>query len=311
MTTDAARESGPPPMASRDLWTTIIVIAATWGTAFGFIRVLATDGVPPLAIAALRALGTAAVLLLWFVATRRTIRIDRATARHMAVLGLLNGLVPNFLTALALDRIASAPAALLQASTPLFAAVAAHLALPAERLSLRAVAGLSAGFLGVFLLAGPQAVLGGSASAVGASGMLGAALSYALATVYLRWTRPPDPVSIALGQQAFAAAPATALVLLTEPVGVWALNGFDWACVAGLAVVATALPIVLYFRLVARAPAGKAASVQYLLPVAATVYGVTLLHERLPPNALVGGAVVLLGVWVVNTRPKPTVGGRQ
>ena len=219
----AAGDDATAGPGAKALWAYILVIAATWGTSFAFIKVAAAAGAPPLLIAALRGLLTALVLAAWFAATRRALVLDRASVRHMAVLGILNGLVPNVLTAVALDEIASAPAALIQASTPLFVALLAHLALPGERLLRRSVAGLAMGFAGVFLLVGPQAALGGRASAVGGGAMLGAALSYALSTVYLRRTRPADPAAIALGQQVFAALPATALVLLTQPLGVWAL----------------------------------------------------------------------------------------
>ena len=72
----------------------------------------------------------------------------------------------------------------------------------------------------------------------------------------------------------------------------------SWLAFAGLAVIATALPMELYFKLIALAPAGKAASVQYVLPLAATVYGLALLGEAVPAHAVLGGAVVLMGVWV-------------
>ncbi len=297
------------------LWAYILIIAATWGTSFAFMKVIAAADTPPIVIAALRGLMTGAILAVWFACNGQNFPLDRRSIRHMAVLGMLNGLVPNVLTAVALTEIDSAPAALIQASTPLMVAVLAHFLLPGERLAGWSAAGLPLGFAGVFLLVGPENIAGGHVSAAGGAAMLGAALSYATSTIYLRLTKPSDPAAIALGQQIFATAPATGLALVAHPLAAWAIPPASWLAFAGLAAVATALPIVLYFRLVALAPVGKAASVQYVLPLAATVYGVFLLGEAVPVHAFLGGALVLMGVWVVSTgyvnrRSKQEIGRR-
>lgn len=296
-----ARPTANSVLSPAAIWLYIVVIAATWGTAFGFMRFVVVEGTPPLVVAALRGLMTGGVLALWLVATQGRVRLDRINLRHAAVLGVTNGLLPNVLNAVALGEIASAPAAMILASTPLFVAMAAHAVVGGERLTGRSLAGLGLGFAGVFLLVGPEEVLAGRASLLAAVALLGAAMSYAATTVYLRRTRPADPLALSFGQQMFAGVSATALALVTEPIPVWALPGSSWIALIGLAAVATALPRVLYFRLASFAPVGKAASVSYVIPLAATLYGVLLLGETLPPGALVGGAVVLLGVWVVNT----------
>ena len=300
-----ARTAADPTLSPTAIWVYLLVIGATWGTSFGFMRFVVVEGAPPLVIAALRGFLTAVVLALWLVATRGRIRLDRANLRHAAVLGITNGLLPNMLNAVALGQIASAPAAMLLASTPLFVALAAHAALAGERLTRRSVAGLGLGFAGVILLIGPAEIVAGRASLSAAMALLGAAVSYAVSTIYVRRVRLADPAAVSFGQQMVAGASAMVLALVMEPLGAWALPGSSWIALAGLAVVATALPGVLFFRLASVAPAEKSASVSYLIPLAATIYGVVLLGEAVPSNALAGGVVVLLGVWIVNATKVP------
>src|SRR4051812_1976863 len=98
----------------------LLALAAVWGASFLFIRV-AVDDLGPVALADARLL-LAAVALVPFVglATRMTVPL-----RRYVLLGVLNAALPFTLIALAETRIDASLAAILNASTPLFAAVVA------------------------------------------------------------------------------------------------------------------------------------------------------------------------------------------
>ena len=103
------------------LWVYLLVISACWGSGFLFIKI-AVQTIPPFAIATARGFISASAIALWFILARRRFTPDRRHIRHMIVLGAVNGFIPNAMTAMAMTRIDSALAAMIQAASPLIVA---------------------------------------------------------------------------------------------------------------------------------------------------------------------------------------------
>ena len=202
------------------------LIAATWGTAVLFIKMAMTQGVPPFALAALRG-GIAGIGIgAWLLAVGRPLAFaEWRECRHALVLGVCNGLIPNVMLALALTRIDSAPAALIQASTPLIVTALALIFLPGEKSTPRHYIGILLGLAGVALLIGADAILAADSSAIGALLVAAAACSYAISAVYIRITRPKDPAVTAFGQQVVATSAALTLTAIFEPTNTWSYYG--------------------------------------------------------------------------------------
>jgi drug/metabolite transporter (DMT)-like permease len=74
-----------------------------------------------------------------------------------------------------------------------------------------------------------------------------------------------------------------------------------------LGIVGTAIAFVVYYRLIGEVGAGKAALVTYLAPGVAIVYGALILGETVRPLAVVGLAMILVGVAMAarGRRPRP------
>ena len=281
-----------------------------WASGFLFIK-LTGGAVPPLALAACRGGFGAAALALWFVATRRSLRPRGREWRDWAVLGTLNGWGPNVLTAFALTQVTAPLAAMIQASGPIMVAVMAHAVFAEERLSPRRALGVGVGFGGMGVLLGPAA-LAGEASLPGALAMLCTALSYAFGSLYVRSIPGAEPARLALGQQLFSAGPALALALLVSGGAAFAGVGSNLAPLLALGVVATALPIALYMRLVRAAGPTRASMTGYLLPLWVAILAFVILGESVGPREALGGLVILVGVALVSLpnrlRPGPTQG---
>ena len=77
---------------------------------------------------------------------------DLGVSRHF------NGWLPNVLVAFALTEIATAPAAMIQASSPLIVALFSHLLFVDERLTPQRFVGVLVGFIGMGILIGPAAM---------------------------------------------------------------------------------------------------------------------------------------------------------
>lgn len=73
----------------------------------------------------------------------------------------------------------------------------------------------------------------------------------------------------------------------------------EWALVLGIAIVATAIPILAFFMAVATIGASRTSIVSTFEPVATVVLGVILLGEPLSLGTFLGGIAVVTGVLLV------------
>ncbi|MFC4170960.1 DMT family transporter [Microvirga sp. GCM10011540] len=291
----AALPSAPTPVF---LVANLIACSMLWSTSFLFIKL--SGEVNPFVLAATRGLLGASALASWFAVQARSIRPERGEWRHWAILGALNGWVPNVLVAFALTQIGTAPAAMIQASGPLIVAVLAHLLFADERLTARRLAGVLVGLAGMGILIGPAALPDSGLSPWGALAMVATALSYATANLYVRSIRHADPARLALGQQICSGLPATVLALAIAGPSAFAAVPPSAAPLVALGIVSTALPILLFMRLIRRAGPTRASMVGYLQPVWTATLAVLFLGETIGVREMIGGAVVLTGVALVS-----------
>ncbi|MET7244566.1 DMT family transporter [Methylobacterium sp. EM32] len=296
------------PISNRPMtpseWGLLLGLSVLWGGSFFFVGV-ALRALPPLTLVSLRVGLAAAILAL--VLRLRGIPMPRGASVWLAFLGaaFLNNAVPFCLIAWGQTHIASGLAAILNATTPLFGVLVAHVLTDDERLTPNRLAGVLAGLAGVAVMVGPSVLagLGGEALAQGA--VLLAALSYAFAGIYGRRFKRMGipPLSAAAGQVAAA-------TLLLGPVALavdrpWTLAAPPVAAVAaviGLAALSTALAYVIFFRLLASAGATNLMLVTFLIPVSALLLGALVLGEPVVPRQLLGMALIGLGLVAIDGR---------
>lgn len=72
-----------------------------------------------------------------------------------------------------------------------------------------------------------------------------------------------------------------------------------WAMLA-LALLSTGLAYLIYFRLIAEIGATRTLTVEFLVPVFASLWGEIFLGERLAAGVIAGGALILLGCAIVS-----------
>lgn len=82
-----------------------------------------------------------------------------------------------------------------------------------------------------------------------------------------------------------------------------AASPLDWLCIAYLGILATGLAYYWYYRGIQAIGASRAGIFINLVPVFAVALGFLLLNEPLGLSLLVGGSMVVGGVWLTN-RPK-------
>jgi drug/metabolite transporter (DMT)-like permease len=219
-------------------------------------------------------------------------------------MGLLNNALPFTLIVWGQTHVASGVASVINAATPLFGVVLAHLVTDDEKMTGNRVTGVVAGFAGVAVMMGGALHAGGGAL-WGELACLAAALCYACSGLYGRRFRTMGlaPVVTATGQLAMASLVLLPVALVVDRP--WTLPAPSMAVVAavlGLAAVSTAFAYVLFFRLLATAGATNLMLVTLLVPVSAVLLGVLFLAETLTLRQLAGMGLVGLGLVAIDGR---------
>ncbi len=285
-------------------WAMLLGLSLIWGGSFFFNKVL-LGAFEPLTIV----LGRTGIAALALVAVIRISggRLPRRWAawRVFAGMSLLNNLVPFALILWGQKHIASGLAAILNATTPLFAAVLAHM-LTGERLTAQRLAGVLIGVAGVAVMMGPDLIAEGLGGDVLAQlAVLAAALSYGIASLYGRRLAALaiPPQSAAAGQLIISTLVVLPLVAAVDQPWNLPMPGWEvWAALAGISLLSTAFGYVIFFRLLSGAGGVNASLVTLLVPVSALLLGTLVLKEAFTVRQAAGMAVILLGLAIIDGR---------
>jgi drug/metabolite transporter (DMT)-like permease len=287
------------PMAGQD-WGMLLGLALVFGSAFSFVK-LALESYGPLTVALLRvALGA---LILAAVAVFRGRALPRGAGIWLSllVMGALNNAIPFGLICWGQTHIESGLTAILNATTPIFTVLAAHVA-GQERLSPRRLAGVALGFLGVAVLIGPRSLSHLDPADLAEIAVLLAAVSYAGAGI---WGRRLStlPIEVAAGGMLTGAALLLlpAALILEHPWRVLPSTA-SLGAIAALGALSTAVAYLLYFRLLRRVGPTNLLLVTFLLPVVALILGAAFLGERVEPRDLAGLLLILGGLAAIDGR---------
>jgi len=271
------------------------IAAALWGASYMFIKVALDDDVSEGAIIFIRtALGAAVLVPLALRAGALRPLLERGWWN--VVIAGLQVIVPFALITWGENKVPSALAGILVASSPLFIALLAIRLDSAERARGWSLVGVLLGMAGVVLLFGVD-LSGDGDTLVGGLMILGAALSYALAALVVkrRFTGVPS-VGVAASTIALSAVAYLPLAVLTWPTST---PGADTiASLLALGAGGTGIAFLLYYALIAEYGPARAAVIAYIAPAFAVVYGVVLLDESLTVGTIAGLLLILAGSWL-------------
>lgn len=291
-----------PGMGGRE-WGMLLTLAALWGSSFFFFKVLVAE-LPPFTVV-LGRVGLAAIILnLWLVLRRDFMPPSLRLWSAFIIMGLLNNVIPFSLIAFGETRISSGVASILNATTPLFTVLVAHVLTGNEKLTRGKVAGVVTGFCGVAVLIGQDALAGlGSADMTGEAVCLLGALSYAFAGIYGRRFKGVPPIKVATGQVTGSTLVLIPLVAFVDRP--WRLpwpSEAAWGALVGIALLCTVLAYILYFRILAAAGVTNLLLVTFLVPVSAILLSVFVLGETWSPRDVLGMALIAAGLAFIDGR---------
>ena len=281
-------------------WLRLLILSLVWGGSFIFFRILAAQ-LPPLTTVFSRTLiGTLAVLVFMRV-DKTPLIIPRSQVPKLALLGLINCVLPFTLYAWGETRVSAGVASIINATTPMFTLLVAGLVFRNDKLTGGRIAGVLCGMAGVAVVVGPDVLLG--ADTLGEIACLLAPLSYGFAFQVGRRITGLTPPALACAQLGMAT-----LLIFPLMVGIdqpWNLPSpplSGWLAIAGLGVLSTGFAYVVYFRVLASAGPTNLSLVTLLVPVSAVLLGWGVLSEPMAPRAAGGMALIAVGLAAIDGR---------
>ncbi len=283
-------------------WALLVALALLWSVSFIFIKVGAQE-IPILTLVLLR-VGLAALLLnVVVIAGRRAYPTRIAVLASYLVMGLLNNVFPFVLIVFATARLGAGSASILNATTPIFTLIVAHLATRDEKITPAKLAGILLGLAGVAAMTDVDAMIGLGGDFIAVAAMLAATFSYGLSAVYGRRFRRIDPIVSATCQLSASTLVLLPIALLYDQPFALPLPGLAAiASVVGLALLSTALAYVIFYALIARAGGTNTMLVTLLIPVGGVFLAWALLSEPFTLAKAAGMTLIGLGLVVIDGR---------
>lgn len=293
-------------------WGLLGLLSIFWGGSFFFVEIALRD-FRPFTLVFLRVTLAAAILMAVVHLRGQRMPASLRAWGAFLVMGALNNAIPFSLIVWGQTRIESGVASILNATTPIFTVLLAHLLTTDERLTLRKFLGVLLGFAGVTTMLQPELNGGFSWRGVGQLAVLGAAVCYALSGIFAKRLKKTSPVVNSAGMLACAALMMLPLALAVDFPWPGAPSLEATAAVGAIAVVSTAVAYLLYFRILASAGATNVLLVTFLIPISALLLGVGVLGEVIHAMEWIGMGCIFGGLMVIDGRLLDVVrrGGRQ
>ena len=291
-------------MASRFTLGAIFgMLCAIWGSTWLVIRI-GLESTPPFFAAAMRFALAVVVLIPLMIWRRSKFPRGRTEWALVAFVGVfLYAGDYGFIYWGEGNGVASGLSAVLFSTFVLQTAVAAHVLLPAERLTAQKIAGIGLGFAGILL------IFRNELSSVGvgtAFPMLAIVLAATCAAVSAgaakRWGHDTDPISFTGLSMVVGTAGLAAVSLITrEP---WSVPPWPAGILAivYLALAGSVVTFVSYWWLLKRVEATTVSYIGMVIPIVAVLLGVTVGNEAVDVLTAVGATVTLAGIFLAVNR---------
>lgn len=284
-------------------WALFTLLGFFWGSSYLFIKIGIDAGLEPFTLVSLRLLVGVALLALVVRVAGEPLPREPRMIGHLVVLGFFSVALPFGLITWAEQSVDSSLAAVLTGAVPLFVIPFAALFLPAERITVNGLLGIAVGLMGVAVVVGfDPADLAGN-ELIAEVALIGAAISYAIGGVYARRNvHGLRPMIAALFQVGIALVMMAIPALVLERPWERGLAPEALFAVVWLGLLGSGAAYLIFFRLLGRWGATRTMLVAYLLPIWGIVLGALVLSEPIEARLILGTALVIGGIALVNLR---------
>lgn len=293
------------PARSHPLWPYLAVsfMGIGWGGSFSLLRLARLDGAPAIGIAFYETFGAGALLLLYMLARRIPLPVDRVSMRYYAISGFLGVGLPVCFVTWAAAYLPVAILTLTMVLAPIFT-YAISIPVGVERFSLIRIAGIGAGLGGVALVLLPEASLPEPGMALFAAMAFAAAISYAGQNVYVARATPAGMSAGAMsaGSLLVGGAMLIPLMLATDStlsmLGTWGTQ--QWAALGMTVINATCM--MIFLQLVMTAGPVFSSLTAYIMTLSGILWGAVLFGEKFSLWVWAAFALLFVGVGLVGVR---------
>ena len=272
-----------------------LAFAVMWSSAFTSARIIVAD-MSPLFALSLRYLISGLLGVGIALAMGQNMRLTSAQWRATIVFGILQNAVYLGLNFVAMQTVEASLAAIIASTMPLLVGFAAWIVL-GEKLKPLGIAGLVAGVIGVSIIMGAR--LGGDVDMVGVGLCVIAVIALTAATLLVRGATSGGNFLMIVGLQMLVGCVALTLATLAFETprlnpSLPLLIAFTYTClVPGLAAT------IIWFWLVNRIGATRAATFHFLNPFFGVAVAALLLSESLGARDILGVTVITAGILAV------------
>ena len=276
---------------------------AVWGASFVATKVALREVAPVALVWTRFALGIPVLGV--FVLARRQFRL--VPARDLAyflLLGFIGITFHQWLQSNALVTSQATTTGWIIASTPLFIAILGRLFL-GERMGAAGVAGILLASLGVLLVVArgdPHAIVVGRLGAPGDTLILISTLNWAVFSVISRRGLKTHPAALMMFYVMLLGWALTTVLFVAESGfhGMGPLSHSALWAVLFLGVACSGVAYVFWYDALERLPASRVGAFLYLEPLVTVAVAACVLREPIRLGTMLGGAIILLGIWLVN-----------
>ena len=284
-------------------WVYLILLSLVWGSSFILIK-KALLGLSPLQLGGLRIVFASLVLFVFGFRSLKT--FGRKDLKWIIAAGLLSSFFPPFLFALAQTEIDSGVTSIFNSVVPLLTTIVGIAAFGAI-VTKRQILGVFIGLAGTVALIVAGMEFKPDRNYAYALFILVSALGYAInINIIKKHLAHLSPLAVTTGSFGVAFLPALILVAFS---GFFAeFEGNPEMHIAlyyllALAIIGTSIANIFFNKLIHLSSPVFAASVTYLIPLVAVLWAVWD-GETMNSYQLLGGLIILLGVWLVNRKKK-------
>ncbi len=284
------------------VWLALCLI---WGTTWFFIKIGLED-LPPITFAAARFI--LALFILAFIIYFQKIPFPRSKRdwRLLALTGVLQFSINYSLVFWSEQYISSGLAAVLQAMITVFGLVLAWIHLPNERITGLKIFAVLLGIAGVATIFIEQLQINSVMAFAGCAAIVVGAYAAAQASILIKAKAGNlHPATMLFGQMTFGVVPIIIYALIKEgnPLA------FHWTARAAfsifyLTILGTIAAFWLYYWLLNRIESTRAMMISLVTPLIAVIIGAIFLDEKLPPQTIFGGMLILCGIGLIVFRKK-------
>ncbi len=290
------------PLSETGLLTLLILVTFFWGNSFIAIKHV-VGYVTPLELVPLRFLPVAAIFAAWILLWHRSEawQMTRSCGWHLALIGLTGAVLYNIFLGWGETRIAAGTASLIISLNPAFI-YSLSVVFLREPFAWRRVLGLGVAFAGLAII-----IMYGSGQEVGVGNILFALITMLAPCMWAIYTvlgkslvKQFSPLLVTAVSMVFAGIFST-IFLRPSLLDRMATFSFSfWWSILFLALPCTVFGFAVWFKALEQLPASRVAGFVYLVPMFGVACSRLLLREPITPGLLLGAAMLLAGVFLVN-----------